>query len=408
MAGPAWAGGILSVQTGDWEDPNTWTGGIVPTGVQSTVVPGHTVTITEGDHPHFYFWDEGDGGGTVDVTPTGGTPATIWVRGTNQKFEGELNINEGAFMRISNATGSAHFSLRGNARMEMAGKTEWFSDNDDARIFVFGTSELAIRGSAGKMALFGQASPGHMGRIQVFENGVLDAEYANFTGDLGVLMNDGAGAGASIHIKDSIFNGQTSPHSGATIFNENADTTILVERTQFTNQGSRAIMNKSRVELIDATLDGGWTLGDLVIFSGSSAAERWAASYAGDASGAYELLIAETDAPISYQACQVDPTLASDVSIHPDLGVFSPHDGHESSTTGAVQLTEDGFGKTLTLAPGVTFDLNGFTLTLEDGWNSVNLNDGVIVENGGQIIPEPATVCLLALGALALHRRRRV
>ena len=292
--------------------------------------------------------------------------------------------------------------------MNMAGRTEWFADHPDTRIMVWATSQFTIRGSEGKMAVFGQADPGAMGYIQVFENGVLDAEYAQFGGLRGVFMHDGAQAGASIHIKDSIFDGQEEDKTGAAIYNEHGDKTILVERTQFTNLDSRSILNRSRVELIDATLDSGWTLGDLVIFSGSSASERWAASYAGDGSGAYELLIAANDAPVSYQACQVDPTLASDVSIHPDLGAFSPHDGYESSTEGTVQLTEDGFGKTLTLAPGVTFDLNGFTLTLEDGWGSVILNDGEIVENGGQIIPEPATVCLLALGALALHKRRRV
>ena len=376
---------------GDWEDVGTWDGPFLPIdGDQVQILAGDTVTITEGDDPFFYFWDEppaNPGGGTVDVTPTDGTPSTIWVRGTNQKFDsGILNINKGAFMRVSNATGSAQFGLRGNARMNMAGLTEWFSDNDDARIGVWGTSELTIRGSEGEMAVFGQADPGVMGYIQVFENGVLDAEYAQFGGTRGVFMHDGAQAGASIHIKDSIFTDQVGGNSGATIFNENVDKTILIERTQFTNQPVRALLNKSRLELIDVTIDDGWTLGDLVIFSGSVDNQRWVAMYPSDGVGDYEIMLAPTapgDPVISYQAFQVDPTEDSDVFIHPDLAVYSPRDGHESSIIGTIELTEDAFANSVTLAEGITFDLNGFTLST---CSAVDENGGTLLLNGGQVL----------------------
>ena len=405
--GTAQAAGILSAGSGSFNSPGTWVGNIPPHEVQSTVSPGHTVTIdSNSPQPKFYFWDEGDGGGTVEVGPF--NPAkTIIARGTNQKLEGDMNIRSGSFVRFGNETGSNHFHMRGtNTTMTFEPSTEWFTDNADSRIFVFGSGNtIDVNGSASGDVDFGAGVGAAFNGIYLFgENNTLDAEYANFHGaGRGILINDGA-INPTVHIKDSIFDGHTA--SGGILFNENPNAYSLFERSTFTNQQVRSILNKSRVELIDADL-GGKTLGDLVIFSGASTSERWAANYASSTSGTYEILVAETDDRISYQAFATDPTLASDVVIRPDLSAYSPSDGHESSTSGQMILNADGFANTITL-DSVTLQLNGHTL-----WVNVLPDAGTMAfvdtSLGGSVslIPEPASLALVGLGGLALIRRRR-
>ncbi|MAE63953.1 MAG: hypothetical protein CMJ18_06735 [Phycisphaeraceae bacterium] len=407
--GEAKAGGTLSAQSGFFDEGTTWVGGSPPVGVQSTVVPGHTVTIrTNSPQSQFYFWDENDGGGTVEIDP--GSVSTISARGTNQKFEGNMNIRSGAFVRFGNQTGTNHFSLNGtNTTMLFESTTEWFTDNADSRIFMNGSGNtIDVNGLPTGDVDFGNGGSGSEGFFGIYlfgTNNTLDAEYANFAGKRAIFINDQA-VNPTVHIKDSIFNNNTA--AGGIIFNENADARALFERSSFTSQPVRSILNKSRVELIDANLDGR-TLGDLVIFSGSPShsSDRWAASYSSSASGAYEILASLTDVPISYQAFEIDPTLASDVSIHPDLSAYSPSDGHESSTSGQMILDADGFANTLTL-DAVTLKLNGFTM-----WVNVIPDSGTLAlidtSMGGSVklFPEPTSAVLLAFGAVAMIRRRR-
>ena len=406
--GEARAAGILSISSGSFNAPGTWTGGIVPQAIQSTVVPGHTVTIdSNSPQPEFYFWDEGDGGGTVEIGPFG-SPTTIAGRGTNQKLEGNINIRSGSFVRFGNEAGTNHFALNGtNTTMLFESTTEWFTDNEDSRIFMNGSGNtIDINGLPTGDVDFGNGGSGSEGFFGIYlfgTNNTLDAEYARFGGKRGILINDQA-VNPMVHVKDSLFDGNTA--QGGIIFNENPNARALFERSTFTNQNARNIFTKSRVELIDADLDGK-TLGALVQFSGDSTSERWAASYSASGSGAYEILVAESDARISYQAFEVDPTLASDVSIHPDLSAYSPNDGFESSTSGQMILNADGFANTITI-DSVTLKLNGFDLfvnVLPDSATMANIDTSM----GGSVmvIPEPASAVLAAFGALAMIRRRR-
>ena len=355
------AAGILSAQSGDWDDASTWVGGSPPYGVQATIVPGHTVTVTDNSPPPlFYFWDEGDGGGIFEVDPASATPSTVSARGTNQKFEGTMNVREDAFVRFGNETGSSHFSLNGNAVLNVEGRTEWFTDNADSRIFLRDSSQMHITGEAGKVARFGEGAGAGFWGIYCFGNGnVLDAEYAAFDSNRAVFIHDGA-VDPNINIRHSSFNGNTA--QGGIVFNENANALIRIEDSTFDNQLVRSIFNRSRVELIDVTITDGKTLGDLVMFSGSTSSERWVASYAGDTSGDYLVILAEADTPVSYSAFELDPTLASDVKLRPDLAEFSPNDGNESSTGGSMMLVEDSHARTIEIADGVTLFLNGFDL----------------------------------------------
>ena len=372
---------------GDWNDGATWVGGLAPgaAGDRGEINAGDTVTATaDMDDVPIRIIEEFAGSAQAGTLNVGPGSTVSWFGGTSI-IQSDVNIN--APIRIRNDLGSAHIIFKGDAILT-ADKELW-SDSPDTRFFAQENAQMII-GSAGGSVAMGASAPGAFNGLYVFGNGQLDLSNGRFWGgtyNRAILLQN-ADVGATVHVKDTIFQ---TPTSGVFISEAAAEVgTPLFERCTFEGVPERSF-GISEMELVDSTFDEGQTLGDLVMFtgtwdvdgSGDPNRDYFALHYSSDTTGDYEMLVGKSKNPLSYQHGNHDPTTGSDVIIHPDTNDYQTQDSFESSAEGIVQLSEDGFCNSLTLAAGITFDLNGFTLF---AGSPVDENGGTLLLNGGQVV----------------------
>ena len=102
---------IYSAQTGDWNAPASWVGGVVPTSTDAVVILNtHTITVTDAQSASLVTINSGG-----VLTASGGTLAignTLTNNGTFNSIGGTLTINGAATTGISNAA-LAQFNVNG-------------------------------------------------------------------------------------------------------------------------------------------------------------------------------------------------------------------------------------------------------------------------------------------------------
>src|SRR5260221_7375199 len=81
-------GQILSVKSGNWDDPTVWSGGVVPTFSSGAITVRHTVHVLSSVYS--------------SSTPLVIDQATIGANG----FAGYLIVDAGAYVRINNGAGN--------------------------------------------------------------------------------------------------------------------------------------------------------------------------------------------------------------------------------------------------------------------------------------------------------------